>query len=244
MTSFFAMVRSRRPSPLTHHARPAPLPPVVVCAGPRCSAAWHMRCLPVPLVEVPPEDWLCPSCDPPPDDAPLGRAPPDAPDKTEMIAEGEAAEAEGFAVAECSFLSSLPPSPPSSPAADSAPTAGAAPTAEAALAGAAPTAEAALAGAAPTAGPALPADATPAALLAPLAALPPAPSEPAAVLTPPPLAVAVVSMQGGEAEAGLLAHTGAVGTAAAPGRGDTPAEAVSAVVVDIDEPEEPGQGEG
>ena len=88
-------------------------------------------------------------------------------------------QAEGFAVAECSFLSSLPPSPPSSPAADSAPTAGAAPTAEAALAGAALPA-----------GPALPADATPAALLAPLAALPPAPSEPAAVLTPPPLAVA------------------------------------------------------
>ena len=171
--------------------RPQPLPPIV-CAGSDCSAAWHMRCLPVPLIEVPPEDWLCPSCDPSPD-APPEQAPPDASDATDMIPyEGEATEAE--TVAECSFISS-PPSAPSAPAADSASAARSA----------------------------LPAASAPPALLAPLAALPPAPCEPPAVLTPPPLAVAVVSMEGADQ----------------PGRRTTPGKAVSAVVVDIDEPEDP-----
>ena len=105
-----------RPSPHAH--------PPVVCAGSGCSAAWHMRCLPVPLIEVPPEDWLCPSCDP----SPPEQAPPDASDATDIIpCEGETAEAE--TVAECSFISS-PPSAPSAPAADSALAALSAPTAD------------------------------------------------------------------------------------------------------------------
>ena len=35
---------------------------ILLCDGPGCTAAFHQRCLPVTLLEVPDGDWLCPRC--------------------------------------------------------------------------------------------------------------------------------------------------------------------------------------
>jgi hypothetical protein len=35
---------------------------ILLCDGEGCGGAWHMRCLPFPLDEVPEGDWLCPEC--------------------------------------------------------------------------------------------------------------------------------------------------------------------------------------
>ncbi|EOD05517.1 hypothetical protein EMIHUDRAFT_259303, partial [Emiliania huxleyi CCMP1516] len=37
---------------------------ILLCDGFGCTSAFHQRCLPTPLEEVPDGDWLCPKCAP------------------------------------------------------------------------------------------------------------------------------------------------------------------------------------
>ncbi|EOD09468.1 hypothetical protein EMIHUDRAFT_197915 [Emiliania huxleyi CCMP1516] len=86
---------------------------ILLCDGPGCGAAYHLKCLPRPLAVIPPGDWFCPACQPMPVVAAVVEAWEDDGD-VELVEAVEAEEDELRMPAD-SALAATPPSRPAAP---------------------------------------------------------------------------------------------------------------------------------